>query len=55
MAWNNSLRLDLQALGLEKRERATINLASYLTQGGTTDDAPSSTDAAASAETPVAA
>jgi DUF1680 family protein len=30
LAWSNSLRLDLVALGLERREKATIDLASYL-------------------------
>jgi hypothetical protein len=34
LAWSNSLRLDLQALGLEKRERPTLDLASYLTRKG---------------------
>ena len=33
LAWSNSLRHDLQALGLEKRERPTLDLARYLTQG----------------------
>ena len=28
LAWSNSLRLDLVALGLERREKATIDLAS---------------------------
>jgi hypothetical protein len=30
LAWLNSLRLDLVALGLERREHPTLNLASYL-------------------------
>ena len=30
LAWLNSLRLDLQALGLERREKATIDLATYM-------------------------
>jgi hypothetical protein len=48
LAWSNSLRLDLQALGLEKREKATINLASYLARGRADDG---ETDATAPAET----
>jgi hypothetical protein len=32
LAWLNSLRLDLSALGLERREKPTLNLASYLTR-----------------------
>ena len=51
LAWSNSLRLDLQALGLERRERATIDLATYLARGRaeTTADAPA--DAATTGET----
>jgi hypothetical protein len=30
LAWSNSMRLDLQALGLERRERPLLNLAAYL-------------------------
>ena len=30
LAWLNSLRLDLQALGLERKGPATIDLATYL-------------------------
>jgi hypothetical protein len=30
LAWLNSLRLDLQALGLERKEPATLDLAAYL-------------------------
>jgi hypothetical protein len=33
LAWSNSLRRDLLALGLARRERATLNLASYLARG----------------------
>lgn len=52
LAWSNSLRLDLMALGLEKRERATLDLAGYLARGRTTADAAGepatdATDAAA--------
>jgi hypothetical protein len=40
LACSNSLRLDLQALGLERREKPTLHLASYLARGagaGVTD------------------
>ena len=30
LSWLNSMRLDLQALGLERRERPLLNLAAYL-------------------------
>jgi hypothetical protein len=36
LAWLNSLRLDLMALGLERRERAILNLDSYLKDKATT-------------------
>ena len=36
LAWLNSLRLDLIALGLERRERQILNLAGY-TEGRGTD------------------
>lgn len=41
LAWLNSLRLDLVALGLERRERPTLTLASYLakTPAAETEDA----------------
>ena len=52
LAWSNSLRLDLQALGLERRERPTLDLASYLARKGyvaetdaTTPDEPEAADA----------
>jgi hypothetical protein len=53
LAWLNSMRLDLQALGLERREHATINLAEYL-KAAPIDEAIDAT-AAAPAETPAAA
>jgi hypothetical protein len=33
LAWSNSLRLDLMALGLARREKAKIDPASYLARG----------------------
>ena len=42
LAWLNSLRLDLMAIGLERRERQVLDLNSYLKNA--TDAAP---DAAA--------
>jgi hypothetical protein len=52
LAWSNSLRLDLMALGLERREKATIDLATYLARGRTpagepAADADETEDAAA--------
>lgn len=44
LAWSNSLRLDLVALGLERRERQVLDLASYLARGRTPTDA-ATTDA----------
>jgi hypothetical protein len=49
LAWSNSLRLDLVALGLERRERQTIDLASYLARGRTPTDA-ATTDATTAAD-----
>ncbi len=42
LAWLNSMRLDLQALGLERRERPVLDLASYLaaTTASADTDAP---------------
>jgi hypothetical protein len=44
LAWLNSLRLDLCALGLERRERQILDLNSYLKNAA--DAAPLATDAA---------
>jgi hypothetical protein len=33
LAWLNSMRLDLQALGLERREKPVLDLAAYLARG----------------------
>ena len=30
LAWSNSLRLDLQALGLERRKKGAMSLAEYM-------------------------
>jgi hypothetical protein len=49
LAWLNSLRLDLMALGLERRERQILDLNGYLK---TAADTPIVTDVP---ETPVAA
>jgi hypothetical protein len=35
LAWLNSMRLDLQALGLERREKPALDLASYLAKATT--------------------
>jgi hypothetical protein len=40
LAWSNSLRLDLVALGLERREKPTIALASYLAREADRGDKP---------------
>lgn len=54
LAWLNSLRLDLVALGLERRERQILDLNGYLKE--VADTAPLVTDVAeAPAETPAAA
>jgi hypothetical protein len=44
LSWLNSLRLDLCALGLERRERQVLDLRSYMEN--TADAAPLATDAA---------
>jgi hypothetical protein len=44
LSWLNSLRLDLMALGLERRERQILDLNSYLKSAA--DAAPLATDAA---------
>ncbi|MGA8196000.1 MAG: hypothetical protein WB902_21820 [Acetobacteraceae bacterium] len=54
LAWANSLRLDLISLGLERREKPTLHLASYLARAAPATAATDAT-AAAPAETPVAA
>ena len=54
LAWLNSLRLDLMAIGLERRERQILDLDGYLKQAA--DTAPLATDVPeAPAEAPVAA
>jgi hypothetical protein len=40
LAWLNSLRMDLQALGLERRARDVTSLADYLHSKRATDSAP---------------
>jgi hypothetical protein len=45
LAWLNSLRLDLMALGLERREKPALDLAAYLARGRT-DGATTTADAA---------
>ena len=51
LAWLNSLRLDLMALGLERRERQILDLNGYLKAAATekpvTDVAAADADAAA--------
>ena len=34
LAWANSLRLDLQALGLQRRERQVMDLKTYIDESG---------------------
>ena len=47
LAWLNSLRLDLMALGLERRERAILNLDSSLKDKATTQPVADVPDEAA--------
>jgi hypothetical protein len=46
LAWLNSMRLDLQALGLERKVRPSLNLAEYL-KTAATDQAEAAEAAAA--------
>jgi hypothetical protein len=57
LSWLNSMRLDLQALGLERREKPLLDLTSYLTKSRPAAErpAPDAADAGDAEAPPVPA